>query len=69
MPVTRSAGAVNGAATLLEANYVVFSGTACTGGEAQAMVMATGMSTQLGRIAALSQRVRRDEARGNRWRG
>jgi calcium-translocating P-type ATPase len=62
VPVTRSAGAVNGAATLLEANHVVFSGTACTGGEAEAMVTATGMSTQLGRIAALSQRVGRDES-------
>ena len=40
----------------------MFSGTACTGGEAQAMVTATGMSTQLGRIAALSQRVGRDES-------
>ena len=62
VPVIRSADAVNGAATLLEAKYVVFSGTACTGGEAQAMVTATGMSTQLGRIAALSQRVGRDES-------
>ena len=61
-PVTRSADAANGAATLLEADYVVFSGTACTGGDAQAMVTATGMSTQLGRIAALSQRVGRDES-------
>jgi magnesium-transporting ATPase (P-type) len=62
VPVTRSADAVNGAATLLEANYVVFSGTACTGGEAQALVTATGMTTQLGRIAALSQRVGREES-------
>ena len=62
VPVTRMADAPNGAATLLEAPYVVFSGTACTGGEAQAMVTATAMSTQLGRIAALSQRVGRDES-------
>ena len=62
VPVTRSADAADGAATLLEAKYVVFSGTACTGGEAQGMVTATGMSTQLGRIAALSQRVGRDES-------
>jgi magnesium-transporting ATPase (P-type) len=41
---------------------VVFSGTACTGGEAQAVVTATGMGTELGRIAALSQRVGRDES-------
>jgi magnesium-transporting ATPase (P-type) len=36
----------------------VFSGTLCTSGEAEALVYATGMGTQLGRIAALSQRVR-----------
>ena len=41
---------------------MVFSGTACTGGEAQALVTATGMGTELGRIAALSQRVGRDES-------
>jgi calcium-translocating P-type ATPase len=62
VPVTRMADAANGAATLLDAPYLVFSGTACTGGEAQAIVTATGMSTQLGRIAALSQRVGRDES-------
>jgi calcium-translocating P-type ATPase len=62
VPVTRSAGAANGAASLLEAQYLVFSGTACTGGEAQALVTATGMRTELGRIAALSQRVGRDES-------
>ncbi len=72
-PVTRMAGAANGALTLLDAQYVVFSGTARTGGEAQAVVTATGMSTELGRIAALSQRVGRDESpwsiRSSGWRG
>jgi P-type E1-E2 ATPase len=61
-PVTRMADAVNGALTLLDAQYVVFSGTACTGGDAEAVVTATGMHTELGRIAALSQRVGRDES-------
>ena len=56
-PVVRSAAAVRRAATALEAEDVVFAGTLCTGGEAQAVVYATGMGTQLGRIAALSQRV------------
>ena len=36
----------------------MFSGRLCTSGEAEALIYATGMSTQLGRIAALSQRVR-----------
>jgi calcium-translocating P-type ATPase len=56
-PVVRSAAAVRRAATALEAEDVVFAGTLCTGGEAQAVVFATAMGTQLGRIAALSQRV------------
>ncbi|HEX7058490.1 MAG TPA: cation-transporting P-type ATPase [Solirubrobacterales bacterium] len=41
----------------LESEDLVFSGTLCTGGEAEAVVYATGMATRLGRIAALSQRV------------
>ena len=47
---------------LLQARDVVFSGTACTGGEAEALVTATGMRTELGRIAALSQRAGPDES-------
>ena len=62
VPVTRSAEAVDGTVPLLQAADVVFSGTACTGGEAQAVVTATGMRTELGRIAALSQRVGREES-------
>jgi calcium-translocating P-type ATPase len=41
--------------SLLEARALVFSGTTCTGGEASAVVTRTGMHTELGRIAALSQ--------------
>lgn len=55
-PVSRSAQA-EGAGSLLEAHNLVFSGSACTGGEATAVVTRTGMHTELGRIAALSQRV------------
>jgi calcium-translocating P-type ATPase len=62
VPVTRSADAADGSLPLLQARDLVFSGTACTGGEAQALVTATGMGTELGRIAALSQRVGRDES-------
>ena len=50
---------------LLQAADVVFSGTACTGGEAEALVTATGMGTELGRIAALSQRAGPARARWN----
>ena len=53
--VPRSAGPADIGVPLLQARDVVFSGTACTGGEAEALVTATGMRTELGRIAALSQ--------------
>jgi magnesium-transporting ATPase (P-type) len=57
-PVARSATALSLATRpLLEAEDLVFSGTLCTSGDAEALVYATGMGTQLGRIAALSQRV------------
>ncbi len=56
-PVLRSAGATNGAGPLLEARDLVFSGTTCVGGDAKAVVVSTGMHTELGRIAALTERV------------
>ena len=61
-PVTRSAGPADPAVPLLQASDVVFSGTSCTGGEARALVTSTGMGTELGRIAALSQRAGPDES-------
>jgi calcium-translocating P-type ATPase len=62
VPVTCSAGAADATVPLLQARDVVFSGTECTGGEARALVTATGMGTELGRIASLSQRTGRDES-------
>ncbi len=56
-PVGRSADRSHVAAALLEAEDLVFAGTLCTGGDARAVVYGTGMHTQLGRIAALSQTV------------
>jgi calcium-translocating P-type ATPase len=61
LSVYRSAD-LNGHSPLLEARDLVFSGTTATEGEARAVVFATGMATQLGRIAALSQRVDREES-------
>jgi calcium-translocating P-type ATPase len=58
-PVSRRAGATAGNDPLAAADRV-FSGTACTEGEAHAVVLATGMSTELGRIASLSERVTRE---------
>src|SRR5665213_2919430 len=57
-PVVRSADAVRRAPGALESEDLVFAGTLCTGGTALAVVYATAMATQLGRIAALSQRVK-----------
>ncbi len=62
VPVIRSADTMDGQVPLLQARDVVFSGGECTGGEAQAVVTATGMGTELGRIAALSQRVGGEES-------
>jgi calcium-translocating P-type ATPase len=61
-PVTRSAGPAEAGVPLLQAEDVIFSGTACTGGDAEGVVTATGMGTELGRIAALSQRAGSDES-------
>ncbi|MEU3492044.1 cation-translocating P-type ATPase [Kitasatospora cineracea] len=56
VPVVRAADAAEPGADLVDAPELVFSGTSCTGGRALALVTATGMHTELGRIAALSQR-------------
>jgi magnesium-transporting ATPase (P-type) len=56
-PVLRSAEFADTVGPLLEARELVFSGTSCIAGEAAALVVATGMQTELGRIAALSERV------------
>ena len=62
MPVARSAEWTTSYVPLLQARDLVFSGTTCTGGEATAVVVATGMHTELGRIAALSERVEPEQS-------
>jgi calcium-translocating P-type ATPase len=56
VPAARSAEPIEVTGSLLDAHDLVFSGTTCTGGEATTIVTRTGMHTELGRIAALSQR-------------
>lgn len=56
-PVVRTAGPNVGESGSMNASNLVFSGSICTAGEATAVVFATGMHSQLGRIAALSQNV------------
>lgn len=48
--VVRSAAAADPDVPLLQAADLVFSGTECTAGEARAVVTATGMRTELGRL-------------------
>ena len=62
LPAFRTAEADAVDVPVLDARDLLFSGTVCTGGEARALAYATGMATQLGRIAALSQRVTTDES-------
>ena len=62
LPVLRETDPFDTRGPILEARDLVFSGTNCTGGEATAVVFNTGMHTELGRIAALSQRVGHDES-------
>ncbi|MET3982810.1 cation-transporting P-type ATPase [Streptomyces sp. PvR034] len=59
-PAQRIAGPGTPGSTPLQEPNLVFSGTTCTAGQARAMVFATGDHTELGRIAALSQRTVRD---------
>ncbi|NYF60008.1 HAD-IC family P-type ATPase [Micromonospora purpureochromogenes] len=59
--VYRTAGDTDTREPLIQASNLAFSGTVCLGGDARALVYATGMHTELGRIAALSQRVGREE--------
>src|ERR1700758_5183597 len=60
VPVLRSAAMVDVNVPLLSAHDLVFSGTSCTGGQARGVAFATGMGTEIGRIAALSERVKPD---------
>jgi calcium-translocating P-type ATPase len=60
VPVSRSASTHDGTAPRLQARDLAFSGAVCTGGEAHAVTYATGMHTELGRIAALSQRIKEE---------
>jgi calcium-translocating P-type ATPase len=62
MPAFRAAQLQDTRVPVLQARDLVFSGTTCTEGEARALVYATGMHTELGRIAALSERVEKEES-------
>ena len=59
-PAVRSVELEDSGGPLLTARDLLFSGTTATGGEGRAVVFATGMHTELGRIAALSERVKEE---------
>ncbi|MGC2373377.1 MAG: cation-transporting P-type ATPase [Solirubrobacteraceae bacterium] len=59
-PALRSAELLDTGVPRTAARDLLFSGTSATGGEAQGVVFATGMHTELGRIAALSERVKEE---------
>ncbi|RRO14088.1 cation-transporting P-type ATPase [Saccharopolyspora rhizosphaerae] len=61
-PVERTADLPDTARRPVDSPVLVFSGTVCTGGSAEAVVHATGRHTELGRIAMLSARVRLAES-------
>jgi magnesium-transporting ATPase (P-type) len=60
VPAMRSAQYHDRDRPRLKARELLFSGSMCTGGDAQAVVFATGMHTELGRIAALSRGVKEE---------
>jgi magnesium-transporting ATPase (P-type) len=57
VPAMRSAEYHDRDRPRLQSRELLFAGSMCTGGDAEAVVFATGMHTELGRIAALSQGV------------
>ncbi|MFB9831375.1 cation-translocating P-type ATPase [Actinoallomurus acaciae] len=62
VPVDRAAGPSRADTPVLREHNLVFSGTTCVGGQARAVVFATGDHTELGRIAALSHHAVRERS-------
>lgn len=60
VPVVRTSERPAVSGPPLEAEDLLFSGTTCTQGNGVGVVLATGMHTEIGRIAALSQSVKSD---------
>lgn len=61
-PLMRSAEAADDHVPRLQARGLAFMGATCTEGEARAVVFATGMHTELGRVASMSQSVKEERS-------
>jgi calcium-translocating P-type ATPase len=59
-PVERAADRSDAAERPIDSPVLVFSGTTCVAGSAVAIIHGTGSHTELGRIAALSRKIRTD---------
>jgi len=60
MPVAKDPALITGEVSLGDRDNMVFSGTAATYGHAKALVIATGMRTEMGRIAGLLKETPRE---------
>jgi P-type Ca2+ transporter type 2C len=60
LPVSKDTAPVTGEAALGDRHNMVFSGTAATYGRGKAIVTATGMQTEMGRIAGLLKETRQE---------
>jgi Ca2+-transporting ATPase len=60
VPVLKDVGTITGEAPIGDRRNMIFSGTAATYGRGKAVVVATGMQTEMGRIAGLLKTTPRD---------
>lgn len=61
VPVSKTASVLDETTILPERTNMVFKGTAITRGSAEAVVVATGMSTELGQISSLVQEAKQED--------
>ena len=60
MPVTKDARAIDGDVSIGDRRNMLYSGTVVTSGRGRAVIVATGMATEVGRIAGLLEAAQKD---------